>query len=196
MGGKFAKPASKRKRRRSGLSRRKRRWLPRQKSGITAAGKKKNETSSFRTKTFPNKEITWNFSKRNGHKQQNCKKRDKVQRAGAFWNSLKFECIFEHRIVIELLEFLIWEFCDSIWRQCFWAILEEFCEYSNWSNHFYFSLQTRPNCLWVIENHFNTHWNHEEPFKLFLNRLQSAREVLHWMPMHPPWLALQEVRSG
>ena len=57
MGGKFAKPASKRKRRRSGLSRRNRRWLPRQKSGITAAGKKKTKQAVFEQKRSQTKKL-------------------------------------------------------------------------------------------------------------------------------------------
>ena len=40
---------------------------------------------------------------------------------------------------------------------------------------FYFSLQTPLNCLWVSENHFSKHRNHEVPLRLCLHPLKSAR---------------------
>ena len=84
---------------------------------------------------------------------------------------------------IEILNISILGICE---RQCFSSILENFCEYSNWYNRLYFSPQMLSNYIWVIKKHINTCKNHETLFKLLLNRLQSAMEVLYWVVMHPP----------
>ena len=94
---------------------------------------------------------------------------------------------------IEILNISILGICE---RQCFSSILENFCEYSNWYNRLYFSPQMLSNYIWVIKKHINTYKNHETLFKLLLNRLQSAMEVLYWVVMHPPFWGTQTFGSN